>query len=78
MLLEVGLIGIQHTVKPLQQLFGTVITVDDHRHAVMLGHQPNMLSSGNGSQNGGLLLVVFDAFAGDKCSSAVTELDDDG
>ena len=44
----------------------------------MLGHQSNVMSSGDGSENSGLLLVVLDALAGQESRSAVADLDDDG
>ena len=55
-----------------------MIAVEHNRDAVMLGHQSNVMSSGDGSENSGLLLVVLDALAGQESRSAVADLDDDG
>ena len=44
----------------------------------MLGHQPDVLSSGNGSQNCTLLFVVLDGLSGHESCSTIAELDDDG
>ena len=54
---------------------GTVITVKDDWHSVVLGHQSDMLSSGNGSQDGCLLSGVLDAFARQEGCSSVGKLE---
>ncbi len=76
--LEIFFISFQHAVEPGQQLLGTVIGVEDDRNVVVLGHQPHVLGPGNGAENGGLLLGVLDALAGEEGGAAVGELDDDG
>ena len=43
----------------------------------MLGHQPDVLGTGDSAQDGGLLVGVGDALAGQEGRAAVTELDDD-
>ena len=44
----------------------------------MLGHQPDVLGTGDSAQDGGLLVGVGDALAGQEGRAAVTELDNDG
>ncbi len=72
--LEISLISIKHAIKPFQEFLGTMITMDHHWHSIMLGHEPCMLSSSNGSQNGCLLLVILDTFACQKGSSTIGKL----
>ena len=55
-----------------------MVAMNDHGDAIMFGHQPDMLSTSDGSQNGTFLLVILDAFAGDKCASTIAKLDHDG
>ena len=72
--LEVLLVGCEHAVEPGQQFFGAMIAVQHDRHAVVFGHQPDVLSARNGTQNGGLLSVIFDALARHEGGATVGEL----
>ena len=45
-----------------------------HGNPVVFGHQPHVLSSGDGAQDCGLLFVVFDAFTSHEGTSTVAEL----
>ena len=55
-----------------------MIRVEDHGYVVVLGHQADMLGPGDGPQDGGLLLSVLDALAGQEGGPAVGDLDNDG
>ncbi len=72
--LEIGLVSLDHSVEPVEQLLGTVVTMEDHRNAVMLGHQPDVLSSGDRAEDGGLLLLVLDGLAGQEGRATVADL----
>ena len=76
--LEIRLIGFQHSIEPIKQLLGTVVTVKDDRDAVVLGHQPDVLSSSNGAKDSSLLLFILDALTGKESGTTVAELNDDG
>jgi hypothetical protein len=60
MLLEVGLIGIQHTVEPWQQLLCAVIGMKDDRNAVYGSNRADVVCGSNSTGDGGLLLVILD------------------
>ena len=51
-----------------------MITVQDHRHSVVFGHESHMLSSSNGSQDGSFLSRVLDTFTSQECGSSIGEL----
>ena len=76
--LKIFFISLQHPVEPGEQLLGTVVRVEDDGDVVVLGHEAHVLGPGNGAQDGGLLLGVLDALAGQEGGPAVGELDDDG
>lgn len=56
--LEVSLIGIKETIQPWEELLGAVIGVEDDWDAVCWGNGADVLSTGNTSSNGSLLLIV--------------------
>merc|ERR1712001_141329 len=74
MFLEISLISLQHSVKPFKEFFGAMITMDDNWNPIVFGHESHMLGTSNGSQNYGLLLVIFDAFSRQKGSTAIGKL----
>ncbi len=63
---------------PWKQLLGAVVRVKDDWDAVVLGHEPDVLRAGDGAEDGGLLVLVADALAGQEGGAAVRELNDDG
>lgn len=75
--LEIFLIGLKHSIKPGQQFLSTVVTVKNHWHTVVLGHQPHVLGTSNGSKNRGFLIGVLDPLASQECCFSIGELDDD-
>lgn len=78
MSLEVLLIGVEHTVEPGEQLSGTVVGVDDDGNAVNGSNGSDELGSGNGSLDGGGLILVVDTLASKVGSATLGHLDDDG
>lgn len=56
----VGLIGIHHAIQPWKQLLGAVVGVQDHGDLVRGGNGTDVMGTGDGSGNGGLLLVIGD------------------
>lgn len=79
-LLEVGLIGVQHAVEPRQQLLGAVVRVHDNGDTVGRGNSPNEVCGSNGTSDGSLLLLgaVLDTLAGPEGGTALRDLQDDG
>ena len=57
---------------------GTVVAVEDNRHAVVFGHQSSVLGPGDGPQDGRLLSGVLDSLPSQEGGATVGELDDDG
>jgi hypothetical protein len=60
-LLEVGLVGVEHAIEPRQELLGAVVGVEDDGNAIDGGERADVVSSGNGASNGGSLAVVGNA-----------------
>ena len=56
--LEVSLIGIKETIQPWEELLSAVVGVEDDWNAVCWGNGADVLSTGNTSSNGSLLLIV--------------------
>jgi hypothetical protein len=72
----VGLISLDHTIEPRKELLGTVIGVEDHRNAIVVGHRADVHGKGDGTSGAGVL--VFDGLSGHELSSSVGNLDHDG
>lgn len=77
-LLEPGLIGIEHAVQPGQELLGAVVGVEDDGNAVGRGNGADVVSRGNSTVDGGELILVVDALAGEVGSTTLRGLQDDG
>lgn len=93
-LLVVCLIGIEHTVHPWQELLGTVVSVENDgtvqsayllftiftncSHAIDRSNTSDKVSSGNGTSDGCLLLVVCYTFTGKVSGTTLGQLEDDG
>mmetsp|Transcript_7264 Transcript_7264/g.17703 ORF Transcript_7264/g.17703 Transcript_7264/m.17703 type:complete len:324 (+) Transcript_7264:602-1573(+) len=75
---KVLFIGLQHSIKPRQQLFCTMIGVHHHRNPIELCHGPHVRCSSNGSKNRTLLAIIFDALSGEKPGATVRHLNNDG
>ena len=56
--LEVGLIGIEHTVEPGEELLGAVVGMKNDRDTVGGGDGTDVVSAGNRTSNGGGLVAV--------------------
>lgn len=57
-LLEVGLILIDHAIQPREELLGAMIGVEDDGDAVRRSDAADVVGSGDGASNGGLLIGV--------------------
>ena len=93
-LLVVSLIGIEHTVHPWQELLGTVVSVENDgtvqsayllftiftncSHAIDRSNTSDKVSSGNGTSDRCLLLVVCYTFTGKVSGTTLGQLKDDG
>ena len=64
-LLEVGLVSVEHAVQPGQELLGAVVGVQDDGDAVCGSDGTDVVSGGNSAGNGGLLVLVVDALTGE-------------
>ena len=51
-----------------------VVAVKDNRYSVVLGHEPHVLGSSYGPQDGRLLPGVLNSLSGEECSSSVRKL----
>lgn len=71
MLFEVGLIGVQHAIKPWQELLGAVVGVEDDWDAVDGGNRADEVSGGDSTSNRGLLVLVGDALSGEVCCTSL-------
>lgn len=76
--LEVGLIGIEQTVQPGEQLLGAVVGVKNDGDTVAGGNAADVVGSGNTTGNGGVLAVVAHTLTGEVGSTTVGQLQDDG
>ena len=59
--LEILLVGVEHAVKPGQKLLGAVVAVQDDGHAVVLGHEANVVGARHRPEDGGLLTFIRNA-----------------
>jgi len=79
-LLEVGLVSVQHSVEPGQELLGAVVRVHDDGDSVSGGNGSDKGGGSDGSGDGSLLLVrvVLDSLSGPEGGSSLGDLEDDG
>ena len=66
---------VQKSVDPGEEFLGGMVGVDDHGHAVHLGHAVDVHGAGDAALDGGLLTVVAQRLAGAEDAAAVRELD---
>ena len=69
LLLEVSLIGIEHTIEPREELLGAVVGVEDDRDAVCGSKRANVVGSSDGAGNGSALVTVGNTLS--SCQSDV-------
>lgn len=79
-LLEVGLVGVQHAIEPRQELLGTVVGVHNDGDTVGRSDSSNKVGSSDGTGDGSLLLfsAVLDTLAGPEGGTTLGNLQDDG
>jgi hypothetical protein len=77
-LLEVSLVGVQHTVEPLEELVSTVIGVENDGDTVEGSDGSNEVSGSDGSSDGSALVLVVDTLSGEESGSSLRALEDDG
>lgn len=79
-LLEVGLIGVEHAIEPRQQLLGAVVGVDHNRDTVGRSNGTDVVSSGNSAGNRGSLSVggVGNTLASPEGGTTLGDLEHDG
>ena len=58
MLLEEGLVGIQHAIEPWEELLGAVVGVKNDWDTVGWGNRADVVSTGNTTSDGSLLVTV--------------------
>ena len=69
--------GVQQAVDPRQQFLGTVVSVQNNRHAVVFSHLMHMMRAGDSAQDcRALRNIRFHAFTRDEGSTTVGELND--
>jgi hypothetical protein len=94
LLLEVGLVGVEHAVHPWEQLLSAVVGVEDdgaadvrtlsrsmqkpHSHAVGRSNSPDEVGSSNRTGNGSLLVSVGESLTTEEGGTTLGDLEDDG
>ena len=76
--LEVALILIHHAVEPGEELLGAVIGVEDDGNAVGGGNGADVVSSGDGTSDGGGLAIVADTLTGEESGTTLGDLEGNG
>jgi hypothetical protein len=76
--LEVGLVGVDHAIEPGEELLGAVVGVKDDGDAVGGSNRTDVVASGNGTSDRGLLVLVGHTLTGEVSGTAVGELENDG
>lgn len=77
-LLEVLLVRIEHAVQPRQQLLCAVICVEANRNFIRGGNSADEVSGSDGASDGGGLVAVGHALAGEEGGATLGHLQDDG
>lgn len=76
--LEVGLISIEETVQPREELLGAVVGVEDDGDTVGGGDAADVVGSGDTTSDRGVLAIVGDTLTGEVSGTTVGDLEDDG
>lgn len=78
-LLEVGLVGVEHAVEPGEELVGAVVGVEHDGDTVSGGDGADEVSGGDGTGDRALLLGrVGEALATEEVGATLRDLEDDG
>lgn len=56
--LEILLVGVEHAVEPGQKLLGAVVAVQDDGHAVVLGHEADVVGARHRPEDCRLLTFI--------------------
>ena len=56
--LEILLVGVEHAVEPRQELLGAVVAVQDDGHAVVLGHEADVVGARHRTEDCRLLTLI--------------------
>ena len=56
--LEILLVGVEHAVEPGQKLLGAVVAVQDDGHAVVLGHEADVVGARHRTEDCRLLTFI--------------------
>ena len=75
-LLEVGLVGLDHTIEPGEKLLGTVIRMEDYGDTVVGSHCANVEGHGDGTRS--CRVGVLDRLTSEEGGSSIGDLEDDG
>lgn len=76
--LEVGLVSIEETVQPREELLGAVVGVEDDGDTVAGSDATDVVGGGDTASDGGVLAVVGDTLTGEVSGTTVGDLEDDG
>lgn len=76
--LEVALILIHHAVEPGEELLGAVVGVKNDGNAVGGSNGTDVVSSGDGTGNGGGLALIANTLTGEVSSTTLGDLQADG
>lgn len=76
-LLEVGLVSLQHTVEPRQQFLGTVVSVQNNWDTVGWSNGLDVVSSSDGTSDRSVLVSVGNTLTGKVSSTTLGSLQDD-
>lgn len=76
-LLEVCLICRNHAIEPWEKLLGAVIGVKHDWNTVDRSNRADVVSSGNGTVDAGVLAFIGDTFSSKVCSATLGGLEDD-
>ena len=74
MFLEISLISLKHSIKPIQKFLSTMVTMNNHWNTIMFSHKSNMLCPSDWPQNSTFLFIPFNSFSGKKGTTSVGKL----
>ena len=75
--LVVGLVGLEHTVKPWEELLGAVVRVEDDWDTVSWGDSSDEVSGSDGTGDGSLLVSVGKTLSTEESGTSLGDLEDD-
>ena len=77
MLLEIGLVSVEHVIEPWQELLRIVVGVKDDGNAICRGYATNVVSCRNRSCDTSFLVLVVDALTAEVSNTVLADLEDD-